>query len=188
MAISINEITSGIGLLIDSNIYIVTEYSHVKPGKGSAFVRVKIKNVKTGAALERTFRSSETLEDIPLEERRLQYQYNSGDMFHFMDLETFEQIDLPRSLVEDSVGFLQENLEVMGLSYHHQFLKITLPNFIIFEIKETEPGFKGDSTKSSGKPATLDTGAIVQVPLFINVGDLIKIDTRTGDYIERVKR
>ena len=188
MAISINEITSGIGLNIEGNIYSVIEYNHVKPGKGSAFVRVRIKNVKTGAVLERTFRSSETLDDVPLEERKLQYQYDSGDMLHFMDLENYEQIDLSKDLLGDSVKFLQENLQVIGLSHNHQFLKVMLPNFIIFEIKETEPGFRGDTTKSSGKPAIVDTGATIQVPLFIEVGDFVKIDTRTGDYVERVKK
>ncbi len=188
MTISINELESGIGLRFDNDIFMVTEYHHVKPGKGSAFARVKLKNVKTGQVLERTFRTAEKLDDVPLEEKKFQNLYASGDTFHFMDLESYEQVVVPRDVIGEGVGFLQENLEVIALCYKHDILNISLPNFIISEIIHTEPGFKGDSTRSGTKPATIDTGATVQVPLFINVGDRIKIDTRVGAYVERVQK
>ena len=189
MPISINEITSGIGLKIDNDIYLVIEYHHVKPGKGSAFVKVKLKNVKTHQVLERTFRSSERLDDAELEERRLQYQYSAGDAFHFMDSTTFEQIILGKDVIdEDTIKFLQDNLELTGICYNHQILKIALPTFIITQVIHTDPGLKGDSAKSGGKPAEIDTGATIQVPLFINVGDWIKVDTRSGNYVERVQK
>ncbi len=188
MTISINQIESGIGLRFDNDIFLVLEYHHVKPGKGSAFVRVKIKNVKTGQVLERTFRSADKLEDAPLDEKRLQYLYRSGEMFHFMDHQSYEEVVVPEDVIGESLRFLQENLEVVGVCYHNDVLKIMLPTFILAEITHTEPGFKGDSTRSGTKPATIDTGTVIQVPLFINIGDRIKIDTRTGGYVERVQK
>ena len=187
--ISINDITSGIALRIDNNIYLVEDYNHVKPGKGSAFVRVRVRNLQTDQVLERTFRSAERLEDIPVEEIKLQTLYQSGDMFHFMDTESYEQVEIPAKLIgDDKVRFLKENLEVIGMYFENKPLKVTLPNFIEFEVKHTEPGIKGDSSKAGTKPATIDTGATVQVPLFINVGDRIRVDTRTAQYIERLQR
>ncbi|MBF0478750.1 MAG: elongation factor P [Candidatus Omnitrophica bacterium] len=188
MAISINEISSGIGLMVDGNIFVVEDYSHVKPGKGSAFVRVRMRNMKTQQVLERTFKTSERLEDLPLEERKLQSLYRSGDDYHFMDLTSYEEKIVPVSMMGDGVRFLQENLEVVGTVYNENILKVHLPTFIITEIVQSDPGLKGDSSKSSTKAATIDTGATVQVPLFINVGDKIKVDTRSGTYIERVKQ
>ena len=190
MTISINEIESGIGLLIDNQIYMVTEYDHVKPAKGSAFVRVRMKNVKSGNVLERTFRTAEKLEDIPLEERRMQYQYRSGDEFHFMDQESYEQVMVQKKdLDENFVKLLQENMQVVGICFEHQVLRMTLPNFMVCQIMETEPGIRGDSSRSGTKPATVDTGATILVPLFINRGDWVKIDTRTGGaYVERVQK
>ena len=188
MSISINEVTGGMALRVDGNIYTVVEYNHVKPGKGSAFVRVRMRNLKTQQVLERTFRSSESLDDVPLEETKLQMLYQSGDEFHFMDLGSYEEVTVSKDLIGDQVRFLKENLEVIGQRLDDQILRVTLPNFIQFEIKHTDVGLKGDSTKSGGKPATIDTGATVSVPLFINTGDVVRIDTRTGDYIERVKR
>lgn len=188
MTISINEISSETGIRIDNDIYAVLEYHHVKPGKGSAFVRVKIKNIKTGQVLERTFRSSERIDDVPLEEKRLQNLYQTGDSVHFLDHTTYEEVVVPKDVIGDDVRFLQENLEVRGICHHNQILRIALPTFIIAEITHTEPGFKGDSTRAGTKPATIDTGATIQVPLFINAGDRIKIDTRTGTYVERVQK
>lgn len=187
MAISINEISSGIGLRVNNDIFLVGEYQHVKPGKGSAFVRVKMKSVKTGQVLERTFKTSERLEDVPLEERKLQFLYRSGDIFHMMDVRSFDQIEVSENIVGDAVKFLQENLEVIGICHGKDILKIELPTFIIAEITHTEPGLKGDSSRAGTKPATIDTGAIVQVPLFIDLGAKVRIDTRTGAYVERVK-
>ena len=189
MAISINELEYGMGLKIDGNIFVVQEYNHVKPGKGSAFVRVRIKNIKTDQVLERTFRSSESLDAIELEERKVQHLYKSSDGIHCMDLTSYEEVVVPETLLGDGIRFLQENLEMISVCHEHRILQIILPNFIISEIIHTEPGIKGDSSKSGGKPATIDTGATVLVPLFINVGDFVKIDTRVGgEYVERVKR
>ncbi len=188
MAIGINEIESGMGLLINGEVYIVSEYSHVKPGKGSAFVRVKLKSIKTNLTLERTYRSAETLDNIDLEEKRLIYQYQSGDDFHFMDQATYEEVLVHGDVIGDGVKYLKDNLEVNASFYNHKILKVTLPNFIIFQITATEPGIRGDSSRSGNKPATIDTGATVSVPLFINTGDYVKIDTRTGEYVERVQK
>ncbi|MBI3617359.1 MAG: elongation factor P [Candidatus Omnitrophica bacterium] len=189
MAISINEISSEVGIRIDNDIYAVLEYHHVKPGKGSAFVRVKLKNIKTGQVLERTFRSSERIEDVPLEERRLQNLYQSGDFYHFLDNTTYEEVLVPKAVIgENDARFLQENLEVRGICHNNDILKIVLPTFIIAEITHSDPGIKGDSTRSGTKPATIDTGATISVPLFINTGDRIKIDTRTGTYVERAQK
>ena len=188
MAIGINDITSGIGLRIDNTVYLVTEYHHVKPGKGSAFVRVRIKNVKTDAVMERTFRSSETLDAVDLEERRLQYLYRSGDSFHFMDHTSYEEVVVSKESLGDMDRFLLENLEVTGLAYGEKILKIILPNFIVAQIVSTEQGIKGDSTRSGNKPARIETGTNIPVPLFINTNEWIKIDTRTGEYVERVNK
>ena len=187
MIISISDIASGIGLKINNDIFIITEHQHVKPGKGAAFVRAKLRNIKTQQVLDRTFRSSDKLEEVDLEEKKLQNLYQSGDSFHFMDLTSYEEIVVPNDLLADSVKFLQENIEVIATCHQNEILKITLPTFIIAEIKHTEPGFKGDTATGGTKPATIDTGATVQVPLFIDVGEKIKIDTRTGQYVERVK-
>ncbi len=190
MTIAINEIASGIGLLVNNEVYLVVDYDHVKPAKGSAFVRVKMKSVKSGNVLERTFRSAEKLDDVPLEEKKFQYQYNSADSYHFMDQESYEEITIPKDdLDPDVVKFLQDNLNVTALCYHSQILKIVLPNFLVAQIVETEPGFRGDTSRSGNKPATIDTGAIIQVPLFIGKGEWIKIDTRNGgQYVERVQK
>lgn len=188
MTISINEIESGIGLLINGDIYVVLDYNHVKPGKGSAFVRVRVRNIKTGQVLERTFRSAEALEDIPLEEKKMQYLYSTGDAYHFMDHSSYEEQVIPKEILGDAVQFLQDHAEITALCYGNKILKAALPNFIVAEITHTEPGFRGDSTKSGTKSAAIETGAAVQVPLFINAGDRVKIDTRTGVYVERVQK
>ena len=189
MNISINEIESGIGLLLNDTVYLVTEYHHVKPGKGSAFVRVKLKHIKNDSVLERTFRTSERLESVDLEEKKLQYLYRAGDVFHFMDHESYEETPIPLEVLGNNVvKFLQDNLQVTALCNKHQILKVLPPMFITANIVETEPGIRGDSSRAGNKPATIDTGAIVLVPLFINRGDWIKIDTRTGEYVERVQK
>lgn len=187
MAISINQINTGTALQINNDIFLVTEHQHVKPGKGGAFMRVKLKNIKTQQVLDKTFRPGDKLDEAPVEERKLQNLYQTDNTFHFMDLESYEEISVPSNIIGDDVRFLQENLEVVGIFANNQVLKINLPIFIIAEITHTEPGLKGDSTKAGTKPATIDTGATMQVPLFIDVGDKIKIDTRTGLYVERVK-
>lgn len=187
MALSINEIKSGVTVLVDNEVYVCLDAQHVKPGKGAAFVRARLRNMKNNNIQEKTFRGDEKIEQAYVEERKLQYQYSSAGMFHFMDTENFEEIAISEDSVGDSAKLLKDNLEIQGYFFKGQNLSITLPNFIEFNIIETEPGIKGDSSKSGTKPATVDTGAIIQVPLFINLGDKIKVDTRTGGtYAERV--
>jgi elongation factor P len=188
VTISINQLASGTGLRIGGDIFVVIEYHHVKPGKGAAFARVRVKNIKTDQVLERTFRSSDKLDDVPLEEKRLQNLYRSGDSVHFMDHSTYEEVIVPLEIIGKDARFLQENLEVTAVCCHNEILKIILPTFIIAEVTHAEPGFKGDSTRSGTKPATIDTGTMIQVPLFINPGDRLKIDTRTGTYVERAQK
>ncbi len=188
MTITINQLDSGIALRIDNNLYLVLEYHHVKPGKGSAFARVKLKNIRTDAVLERTFRTADKLEDVPLEERELEYLYNDGETYHFMDHHSYEQVAIPAKEVGADANFLLENLVVTVLGDHGRILKLILPNFITTQITETEPGIRGDSTRSGNKPARIVTGASIQVPLFINIGDWVRIDTRSGQYVERVQK
>lgn len=188
MSITINEVAKGLALNIDGNICTVVDFNHVKPAKGSAFVRIKIKNLQTGLVIERTYRSAETLEDIALEERRIQYLYNTGEAYHFMDQTTYEEHVIQKEELGGIINFLLENMEIYGYVHNDKVLKVELPNFIVTKITETEPGVKGDSSKSNSKPAKIETGALIQVPLFIDVGDQIKIDTRSGDYVERVKK
>ncbi len=186
MALSINDIKSGLTILIDGDVHLVMETQHVKPGKGAAFVRAKVKNLKNGAIHEKTFRGDEKIEAAFVEERKLQYLYCSGSLYHFMDQDNYEEITISEENVQDKKKFLKDSLEVLAYFYKNETLDIDLPNFIEFKIKYTEPGIKGDTAKSGGKPAQIETGATVQVPLFINPGDRIKVDTRTGEYVERV--
>ena len=187
MSITINELKGGLGLKIDNEIYVVLVVTHVKPGKGSAFVRVKIRNIKTDQVLERTFKSSEKLDEADLEERRLQNLYDGGNVIKFMDLSSYEEVEIPKTIIGDDINFLQENMEIIGICYKEKFLKVILPNFIIASVTQADPGLKGDTAKSGSKPVTIDTGAVVQAPLFIGVDDKIRIDTRSGEYVERMK-
>lgn len=187
MALSINEIKSGVTILVDDEVYVCIDAQHIKPGKGAAFVRARLRNMKNNNIQEKTFRGDDKIEQAFIEERKLQYQYRSGDLFHFMDTDNFEEITISQESVGDKAKLLKDNLEIQGYFFKGVTLSISLPNFIEFNIKETEPGIKGDSSKSGMKPATVDTGTVIQVPLFINVGDKIKVDTRTGGtYVERV--
>jgi len=186
VALSINEIKAGITILVDNIVWLVIETQHVKPGKGSAFVRAKMRNLKIGTVQEKTFRGDEKIEEAYVEERKLQYQYNSGNIYHFMDQETFEEVGINKENISEQIKFLKDNLEVSGYFYKGDFLNLVLPFFIEFTIIHTEPGIKGDTAKSGTKPAEVDTGASIQVPLFVNEGDKIRVDTRTGSYVERV--
>ena len=188
MPISITEVQNGMGLVVDGQVYRVVEYHHVKPAKGSAFVRIKLRHLKNESVLERTYRTAEKLEDADLEERKLNYLYAAGDTFHFMDHSTYEEVAVSQELLGDGIKFLKDNLEVTGIFYNDQIQTVSLPNFIIFQITESEAGIRGDSTKSGTKPAKIETGATIQVPLFINAGDWVKIDTRDGGYVERVQK
>jgi len=186
VALSINEVKQGVTILLDDIVYLVIETQHVKPGKGAAFVRAKMRNLKTSNIQERTFRGDDKIEEAFVEERKLQYQYSSDEMLHFMDQDNFEDIAIPEEYLGDKKKFLKDNQEVSGYFYKDQTLNVNLPNFIVFEITHTEPGIKGDTAKSGTKPAETDTGATIQVPLFISQGDKIKVDTRSGEYVERV--
>lgn len=186
MALSINDIKSGITILVDGEVWITMECQHVKPGKGAAFVRAKLRNLKNGSVQEKTFRGDEKIEEAFVEERKLQYQYASGGMFHFMDQENYEEVAVSEEDMGDKKLFLKDNLDVTAYYYKNQILNVNLPNFIIVKVTHTEPGIKGDTAKSGTKPAEIETGATIQVPLFINEGDSIKVDTRSGTYVERI--
>lgn len=185
MALSINEIKVGVTILVDNEAYLVIDTHHVKPGKGSAFVRAKIRNLKNNAIHEKTFRGDEKIDAAFIEERNLQYQYYAADMYHFMDQDTFEEVTIHEETIGSKKNFLKDNMEITASFYKNLVLSINLPNFIQFAITHTEPGIKGDTAKSGNKPAQIETGATIQVPLFIDVGNIVKIDTRTGQYVER---
>jgi len=184
--ISTNDFHTGVTVEIDGQPWVVVDFQHVKPGKGSAFVRAKIKNVITGAVLERTFNAGEKLPRALIERKEAQYLYSVGDDFTFMDVQTYEQITVNRSDIGNGAQYLKENMSVFILSYDNRVIGVEVPNFVDLQVVETDPGFRGDTATGGSKPAKLETGAIVKVPLFINVGDVIKVDTRTGTYIERV--
>lgn len=167
--------------------YVIVEFQHVKPGKGGAFVRTKIKNLINGRVIDQTFRSGEKVGRPDLEEKDMQYLYAEGDRYCFMDNETYEQIYLTAEQLGDSKDFLQDNLNLKVLYYKGQPIAVELPTFVELAVTHTEPGFKGDTATGGSKPATLETGAVIQVPLFIEIGDRLKVDTRTGTYVERVK-
>jgi len=185
MSYQINDLRTGLTVKIDNIAFSIVDVDHVKPGKGSAFARVKLRNIKLGTVIERTFKSSDSINDAYIEERQLQYSYRTGDMLHFLDQNTFEDISLPAQQLEEQVDFLKDNLVVSAYFHEGDLLNVQLPNSVVYAITETEPGFKGNTAKSSGKPATLESGAVIQVPLFINVGEKVKIDTRTGEYLGR---
>ncbi|MBF0122907.1 MAG: elongation factor P [Candidatus Omnitrophica bacterium] len=186
--ITINEVSRGIALKVDGVLWMVADFNHCKPPKGSAFVRIKLRNLKTDNVIERTYRSAETLEDVTLDARKMQYSYNTGDMYHFICQETFEEVSITKEQLGDGIQYLMDNMEVIGYVYEDKVLKVEMPNFIVAKIVETAPGVKGDSTKTDSKPAKIETGATVMVPFFIDVGEVVKIDTRNGQYVERVKR
>lgn len=183
--ISTNDLRTGVTVEIDGDVFMVVDFQHVKPGKGAAFVRTKIKNVKTGQVFEKTFRAGEKLNRAVIERKNMQYLYESGDTYYFMDNQTFEQIPLNKDQLGDSIKYLKENMEVLVMFYEGVSIGIELPTFVELEIIETDPGFKGDTATGGSKPATLETGAVVQVPFFINKGDVIRVDTRTGEYLSR---
>ncbi|WP_035588049.1 elongation factor P [Hippea jasoniae] len=186
--VATNEFRRGLKLEIDNEPYEIVDYEHVKPGKGQAFVRVKLKNLKTGNVVEKTFKSGTKLQKAEVEERQMQYLYSDGDGYHFMDLTSYDQISIPPDVMGDAAKFIQENKEVGVLLYNGLPIGVSLPNFVELKIVETEPGFKGDTAATGTKPATLETGAVVQVPFFLKEGDIIKIDTRTGEYVERINK
>ncbi len=183
--ISTNDFHTGLTIEFEGDIFTVVEFQHVKPGKGSAFVRSKLKNIRTGAVLDRTFRAGEKLPRAHLERKEMEYLYRSGDSFHLMDLESYEQIALSEEEMGETISYLKENGKMIVLMHGDSIVGLELPHTVELKVVETEPGFKGDTASGGTKPATLETGLVVNVPLFINTDDLLRVDTRTGEYIER---
>lgn len=184
--ISVNDLRTGLTIEVEGEVMSVVEFLHVKPGKGAAFVRTKLKNVKTGAVREMTFRAGERVTRARIETKQMQFLYSSDDDFTFMDNETYEQITLTRDKLGDAPKWLLDNMTI-GIQFHQgEPIGIDLPTFVEIEVAHTDPGFRGDTATGGTKPATLETGVIVQVPLFINEGDKIRVDTRTGEYLSRV--
>lgn len=183
--ISAGEFRNGITFDMDGNVFQIIEFQHVKPGKGAAFVRTKIRNVITGAVVERTFNPTEKFPTAFIERKDMQYLYADGDLYYFMDNETYENIPINADKMGDNFRFVKENTDVKVLSYKGVVFGIEPPFFVELQITKTDPGFKGDTATNATKPATLETGAEIRVPLFIDEGDVIRIDTRTGEYMER---
>lgn len=167
--------------------YLIVDFQHVKPGKGGAFVRTKLKNMISGRVIDQTFRSGEKVGIPDLEEKEMQYLYREGDQFVFMDNDTYDQVYLTREQIGEQAQFLQENINIKLLYFKKEPIGLELPNFVELTVTATEPGIKGDTATGGNKPATLETGAVIQVPLFVSEGDRIRVDTRTGEYLERVK-
>ena len=183
--ISAGDFRNGVTFEEDGNVFQIIEFQHVKPGKGAAFVRTKIKNVITGATLERTYSPTDKFEQAFIERREMQYSYNDGDIYYFMDAETYEMTPVAQKDLPDSFRFVKENENVKLLSYKGSVFGIEAPNFVTLEVTHTEPGLKGNTATNTLKPATVETGAEIRVPLFINEGDVVQIDTRTGEYMGR---
>mgnify|MGYP000431825778 FL=1 len=184
--ISAGDFRNGLTLEIDNAVYQVIEFQHVKPGKGAAFVRTRLRNIKDGGVTEKTFRPTERYPQAHIERSEMQYLYSDGELYHFMNNETYDQIALNEEAIGDALKFVKENDMVKMLSHQGQVFAIEPPLFVELVITETEPGFKGDTAQGATKPAIVETGATVYVPLFVNQGDKISIDTRTGDYMKRV--
>jgi elongation factor P len=188
MSYDTSDIRKGLKIMIDGAPYTVVEFQFVKPGKGAAFTRTKMKNLLTGGVLERNLRSGERLEPADVETKTMQYLYADADSFVFMDTATYDQVQIPRETVGDQKDFMPENINVEVLFFNGRAVDITLPNFIEQQVVAADPGFRGDTATGATKPAKISTGASINVPLFINVGDVIKIDTRNGQYLERLSR
>lgn len=183
--ISAGDFRNGVTFEMDGNVYSIVEFQHVKPGKGAAFVRTKIRNVINGGVVERTFNPTEKFPTAYVERKDMEYVYNDGDLYYFMDLESYEQIPINRSILGDNFQFVKENMVCKVLSYKSNVFGVEPPNFVELQITKTDPGFKGDTATNATKPAVLETGAEIKVPLFIDEGEVIRIDTRTGEYMER---
>ena len=183
--ISAGDFRNGLCFEMDNQVYQVVEFQHVKPGKGAAFVRTKYKNVKTGSVVERSFNPNEKFEEAHLDRRDMQYLYNDGELYYFMDQETYEQTPIHQDKIGDGIKFLKEEMVCKVVSYKGDIFQVELPITVVLEITECEPGVKGDTANNASKYATLETGAVVKVPLFVNQGEKIRVDTRTGEYLER---
>ncbi len=183
--ISSNDFRPGVSIELDGSVWRVVEFLHVKPGKGSAFVRTKLKNVQSGSVVERTFRAGETLPQAVIEKSTMQHTYKEGDEFVFMDMETYDEGRLNAAQIGDRVKYLKEGMEVNVVRWNNQVLEVELPNSVVMEVTQTDPGVKGDTATGGTKPAIVETGAQVMVPLFITIGERIKVDTRTDAYLGR---
>lgn len=183
--VNVNDIKNGMTIEVDGNIYTILDFSHVKPGKGAAFVKMKLKNLRTGSIVEQTFNSSTKVAKALIEKKTMQYLYNTGDAFVFMDMADYSQIELPESQIKDEAKYLTENSEVSIMYYNSEMLGVNLPEKVELEVTKTEPGIKGNTTTTATKEATLSTGLVVRVPLFINEGDVVIISTFDGKYVSR---
>ncbi|HEV2130656.1 MAG TPA: elongation factor P [Longimicrobiaceae bacterium] len=180
---------NGMTLQMEGNLFTISYFQHVKPGKGGAFVRTKLKNVLTGAVIEKTFRAGEKVQEVRLERRPVQYSYTDGQLYYFMDQETFEIVPLSQDVIgEDQLRYLKENMECEGLLHNGRIISVELPYFVELQITRTDPGVRGDTAQGGTKPAQLETGAVIQVPLFLEEGQVIRVDRREDKYIERVNR
>jgi elongation factor P len=185
--ISVNDFKTGVTIEVDNGIWRVMEFQHVKPGKGAAFVRTKLRNLRTGSVTEKTFRAGEKVAKAQIDNRKMQYLYASGDAHAFMDTETYDQIEIPAKNIEYELKFLQENMEVQVIQFQGEVLGVELPNSVVLEVVETDPGIKGDTASGGSKPAILSTGLSVQVPFFINEGDKLIINTTDSSYVSRAQ-
>lgn len=185
--VSAGDFRKGVTIEIDGKVYVIVDFQHVKPGKGAAFVRAKIKNIVTGQVLEQTFNPSDKYENAHIERKEMQYSYNDDGLYYFMDMETYEMVPLNYDIVAEAMKFVKEEMMVSVQSYKGVAFSVEPPNFVELEVTETEPGIQGDTSKAGNKPAKLETGFNINVPLFVNMGDKIRVDTRTGTYMERVK-
>ena len=183
--VTAGDFRNGVTFEMDGNVYSIIEFQHVKPGKGAAFVRTKIRNVISGAVTEKTFNPNDKYPTAFIERKDMEYLYNDGDLYYFMDSETYEQLPISPNVLGDNFRFVKENMVCKVLSYKGNVFGIEPPNFVELQVTETEPGVKGDTATNVTKPATLETGAEIKVPIFINEGEMIRVDTRTGEYLER---
>lgn len=183
--ISVNEFKTGLTIIVDNDIWRVVDFQHVKPGKGAAFVRSKLKNLRTGAVQEKTFRAGEKVGKAQIDNKKMQYLYESSGSYVFMDLNTYEQIEIPEAQIQDELKYILENAEVNIIMYGSEILGVDLPNTVVLEVKETQASIKGDTSSGGTKPATMETGLVVNVPFFVNDGDKLIINTSDGSYVSR---
>ena len=183
--ITAGDFRKGLTIEWDDGVWVVVDFQHVKPGKGAAFVRTKVKNIMTGAVIERSFNPTDKMPRAIIETKEMNYLYKDGDLYYFMDMETYEQLPLSHDQVEDAIPFVKEDTTVQVRFFKGKPFSVEAPNFVVLEVVDTEPGFKGDTASNTYKPAKLETGLEVQVPLFINIGDKLRVDTRTSEYMER---
>jgi elongation factor P len=182
-----SDFRNGLSIMQDNDIYTIVEFQHVKPGKGGAFVRTKLRNARTGAVIDKTFRAGEKMDQARIERKPMQYLYNQGEEYFLMDTQTYDQVSVAQEAIGNPVKYLKDGTDVMVVDHDGEILGVEVPFFVELEVTETEPGVRGDTASGGSKPATLETGATIQVPFFIDVGDRVKVDTRTDTYLERAK-